>query len=381
LVLPNNSWIFTKGMAIRFAQALGMHRECVNRTFPLRERLLRQRVWRTLYIYDRFYSASLGRPYTIEDADWDDRLADDSGSERLSVEMARIGCILGDICRQVYRPRTISSEAASGLARRLQEWGDSLPPEMTIQSVLGTGGVFFYDRHVLLRLHLAHLNAVILLTRPFLLYVVATAVTNESPSAIPPKHQARGTVARLARACVLSASRSVEIVQSIFVDNARPLRPPFLIYFMFLAGLILLLDGYRDKSVVRNPAIASVKVIMASYADRDPAAKRYHRIFEAMDLAIKSDTDQRENAQARDILGELLYGNGRTVTDPLPLNPLPNKNPGDISLSQPLIDGSMGFTPLVEGDTFNFDFDSSSYWDTMASGDGDFRGMLLSREF
>src|ERR1700731_1216979 len=115
------------GMAIRFAEALGMHRTCVNRALPARERLIRQRVWRTLYIHDRFASSALGRPCAIRDLDWDDReTAEEFETDRLSVEMTRISCILGDILRQVYRPRTISSEAASTLARRLQEWSDNL---------------------------------------------------------------------------------------------------------------------------------------------------------------------------------------------------------------------------------------------------------------
>lgn len=369
----------TTGMAIRFAQALGLHRQCVNRALPLRDCLLRQRVWRTLYIHDRFHSAALGRPCAVEDGDWDDtEPAEQSEVDRLSVEMARIGSILGDICRQVYRPRTISSEAASGLARRLQQWSDNLPPEMSVHSLLQDKAVPHYDRYVLQRLHLAHLNAVILLTRPFFLYVVATAAASETPV----ENHARGTAQRLAQACVLSASRSVEIVQALFVDNARPLRPPFMIYFMFLAGLVLLLDAYHDKSLLLNPTIGSVKIIMASYSHLDPSAKRYHRIFEQMEMAVISHKERRQQGQTNDLIDDL-YGNG----DPLPArdavssNPgFDTKSPGDVSLSQFLMDGNMGFTPGLD-DTFNFDFDSSAYWDSMISGDGDFRGTLLNPEF
>jgi hypothetical protein len=56
------------------------------------------------------------------------------------------------------------------------------------------------------------------------------------------------------------------------------------------------------------------------------------------------------------------------------------KSPGDISLSQFLMEGTIGFTPGLD-DTFNFDFDSSAYWDSMMAGDGDFRGTLLNPEF
>jgi hypothetical protein len=147
---------------------------------------------------------------------------------------------------------------------------------------------------------------------------------------------------------------------------------------MFLAGLILLLDAYRDKSLLLNPALASVKIIMASYAPIDPSANRYHRIFEEMETAI-SDEAARDLGQTRDILGELLYGKGSTPIGATSAA-IEDKSPGDMSLSQFLNDGTMGFDTNLE-DTFNFDFDATSYWDTMMAGDGEFRGTLLNAEF
>jgi len=368
-----------QGIAIRFAQALGFHRECVNQHLPPRDCLLRRRVWRTLYILDRFQSAALGRPSAIKDGDWDDREPGANAEEdRLQVEMAGIAHILGDICQEVYLQRAISCHAASALARRLQQWSDNLPLSLNIHALLEDKARPYYSRHALLRLHLAHLNAVILLTRPFFFYVVATAVTSEGASIVSPKESSKGTVARLARACVLSACRSVEIVQTLFVDNIRPARPPFLIYFMFLAGLILLLEGYRDKSFLRNPSITSVKIIMRSYADADPSARRFCRIFEDMETAIRDDQERKDNLQARDILGELLSSKERPNGD----NPLPDfgttstQSPGDLQF---ILNGGSSVNPSTEGD-FDFDFDTLSYWDSMVAGEWDFGGMLFNAE-
>lgn len=368
-------------MAIRFAQALGLHRECVNRSLPLRDRLLRRRIWRTLFIHDKFHSAALGRPSAIEDGDWDDRDSSDiSEEDRLTVEQVNVAAILGDICREVYRPRTISSEAASSLARRLQEWSDNLPQHMTVHTLLHNKSLSAFHRFALNRLHQAHLNAVILLSRPFFFYVVASAVTNQTPAPMPPR-KASGTVARLARACLLSAVRSVELVQTLFVDNVIPYRPPFLIYFMFLSGIILLLEAYRDKSFLNSPSISSVKIIMRAFALVDPGASRYIHIFEDMEAAIKGAREKQENIQARDILGELLDGDRPSPM--IPHNPSSigdTRSPSDISLSQFLVDGP---SVLVgEGDpTYNFDFESLSYWDSIMVGEGDFRGLLLNPEF
>lgn len=367
------------GMAVRFAQALGFHRECVNQSLPPRERLLRRRLWRTLYIHDRFHSAALGRPSAIKDGDWDDRESSDNAEEdRLQVEMTQIAHILGDICDEVYRRRTISSQAASTLARRLQQWSDNLPGNLSLHSLLRNKSLPSWSRHALMRLHMAHLNAVILLSRPFFFFVVAAAVTSQTPSSLPPRGNARGTVARLARACVLAASRSVEMVQTLFVDNARPARPPFLIYFMFLAGLILLLEAYRDKSFLRNPSITSVKIIMRAYVDLDPSAKRFYHIFEDMETAIRDDHEKRETLQARDILGELLSGNSMIGNPSLP-NSVSGTSPEDLGLAQFMLDSSL-LNPSMEGDGFNFDFDNISYWESMVAGGWDSGGMLFNPE-
>jgi len=358
------------GIAIRYAQALGLHRASVNKALPPRERLLRKRVWATLYIYDRFHSAVLGRPYAIEDQDWDDREpADNSDIDRYSMQMVRISHILGDVCNKVYRPQTISSEAASALARRLQEWSDSLPADMNIHALLRNKTMPLYDRQVLQRLHLSHLNAVILLTRPFFFYVVASEVTQGIPPG-PKEATAKGTVGRLARACVLSATRSVEIVNTLFLEGARPPRPPFLIHFMFYAGLILLLDAYRDKSLVGSSAISNVKLIMASYAGVDPSAKRYLYVFEEMSAAIRNSTQQPPPNNAAVFLDRW------QLPAPPPGVTPPNSNLSQFLSGDDILDGTPGFK-----DIFSFDFDPAAFWGSMMIGEGDFRGMLLQPEF
>ena len=46
----------------------------------------------------------------------------------------------------------------------------------------------------------------------------------------------------------MSPFRLVDMVHTLIIANARPARPPFLIYFMLMAGLIVLLDAYRDPA-------------------------------------------------------------------------------------------------------------------------------------
>jgi hypothetical protein len=317
-----------------------------------------------LYTHDRFHSAALGRPYAIQDGDWDDDEADnETENARLQIQMTRIARIQGDICQQVYRPRTISSEAASTLARRLQQWTDELPPEFSVESLIRDSSRALIERHALQRLHMAHLNSVILLTRPFFFYVVTAAVSNHAAST---KTTRNGTVARLANACLLSATRLVDMVHTLIIANARPARPPFLIYFMLMAGLIVLLDAYRDPANLSNPAITNSNRIMSSYAHQDPSAKRYHHIFEMMEAAIRGA--QREASQTKDLLSELLSG--------LPLERVEqpaNESPGRVSLSQFLNDTPVG----VDSTNLEFDFDGNAFWGVMmGDGQGEFDDML-----
>jgi Fungal specific transcription factor domain len=363
--------VLIQGIAIRLAQALGMHRACVNSSLPPKDQLLRQRVWRNLYIYDRLYSACLGRPYVIEDEDWDDKDMDASNVDRLCIELTNLSCILGDICRQVYRPRQISSKAASIVSKRLREWASALPPEMSINFLLQKGTQSDSYRQVLLRLHLAHLNAVILLTRPFFFYLVTFTVTHRTET-IPGKDPASGTVLCLAATCVMSASRSVDIVYSLFTEGAPPIRPPFLIYFMFLSGLILLVDAYRDPSLIDNPAITNVKFIMSTYANTDPVATRYHSIFEEMHTTIKDDHDRRRNEELVSF-GEAIPRNECPTTDPFSVNPLEGK------VVVPFPENVL--PQFWDGDPFNFEFEDTDYWDALISGASECRGMLLNREF
>ncbi|KAK9248837.1 fungal-specific transcription factor domain-containing protein [Lipomyces tetrasporus] len=296
----NASWI-QLGSAIRFAQALGMHRKCVNMTFPKPQRIVRQRLWRTLYIQDRFWSSSLGRPLAIDDCDWDDRDATELILlDRTVVELSKLCEIIGDICLLVYRPRSISSSTSQRLATRLREWSDGLPPDIQLSSLhlntadgrkLSVGSIANEEsrrqmirNQGLLRLHLTHLNSIILLTRPFFLLMVA-----KTPSEIPAQAK---TVSRLSSACVLCAARSVDLVMTFFAQNQQPIRSHLMTYFIFTAGIVLLLESFHQRSSEVESYITRgiflCIFILGHYGKCDPSAKRYRNILQEMDRAARA---------------------------------------------------------------------------------------------
>src|SRR3978361_1304758 len=56
-------------MAVRSAFSLGLHREETMCIFSTAEQSVRRNLWRSLFVLDRFLSASLGRPTAIRESD------------------------------------------------------------------------------------------------------------------------------------------------------------------------------------------------------------------------------------------------------------------------------------------------------------------------
>ncbi|KAK9358372.1 fungal-specific transcription factor domain-containing protein [Lipomyces starkeyi] len=349
----NASWI-RLGLAIRLAQALGMHRKCVNMTFIKSDRILRQRVWRTLYIQDRFWSSSLGRPLAIDDCDWDDR---DTSElillDRTAIELLKLCEIIGNICLLVYRSQSISSATSQKLVTRLREWSDRLPPDIQLSSLhftpdgsnIGVGRITNEEsrrqmirNQVLLRLHLAYLNGIILATRPFLLMVA------RSPSQTP--SQAK-TVLRLSSSCVLCAARSVDLIMTAFAQHQQPIRSHLMMYFILTSGIVLLLESFHQRRSEVESYIARdiflCMFILGHYGKFDPSAKHYRNILQEMDRAarasraLKADSQKKDNSQ----INTVLSSNGPAMpalptTDEMSCGPYVMPTPGNSSVRSEL---------------------------------------------
>ncbi|KAK9371943.1 fungal-specific transcription factor domain-containing protein [Lipomyces chichibuensis] len=355
----NASWI-RLGLAIRFAQALGMHRKCVNMTFLKPDRILRQRIWRTLYIQDRFWSSTLGRPLAIDDCDWDDR---DTSElilvDRTAVELLKLCEIIGNICLLVYRQQSVSSSTSQKFVTRLREWSDRLPPDIHLSSLqlhtpdgsnIGIGSIAndesrrqMIRNQVLLRLHLTHLNGIILATRPFLLLMVAMS---QSQTPLQTSSQAK-TVLRLSSSCVLCAARSVDLIMTSFAHHQQPVRSHLMTYFIFTAGIVLLLESFRQRRSEVESHIARdiffCMFILGHYGNFDPSAKHYQSILQEMDRAAKAsrthkvDSQKKPNSQAN----TLLSSNGPAMpavptTDEMPCGPYVMPTPGNSSVGSEL---------------------------------------------
>lgn len=176
----STSWLMLN-MAIKNAQALGLHRRFINESFKdMRYVNHRRRLWQSLYICDRISSILLGRPLSIGDYDWDDvgssapqgplRNNDDFRA-LCQMEMSKIAKINGKIVENFYGEGKINTNRARKLAIELKKWSINLRSEIQIDRLLTWDETLSKDMYyALLLTHLSQLYGIVLLSRPFFMY-------------------------------------------------------------------------------------------------------------------------------------------------------------------------------------------------------------------
>ncbi|KAI8975002.1 fungal-specific transcription factor domain-containing protein [Pilobolus umbonatus] len=196
------------GLAIRLAQGLGLNRSCEDWDIPDSEKQTRKRIWWSLYVADRFHSASLGRPISIRDEDndvfypdatssWEETLdiptseKDDMptrfpsailkppkiegrvGIYQLFIELIKLSEILGRILQGLYTPKAkkIGMEKGSALIvtrldHELTEWRYGFPQALKAANFgdVDEGHLAPVKASVLL----CYYSLLILLHRPFI---------------------------------------------------------------------------------------------------------------------------------------------------------------------------------------------------------------------
>lgn len=216
-------------MAIRSAFALGLHREEDHVIFSPRQSKVRRNLWRTLYVLDRFLSASLGRPVAIADDDCSENALDapeivfETESERIisaaldaSVKTCRI---IGATLKEVYSKRKISITVAQDIAEKLEDWNGQLHNALhwrcgSMSPTSPSHGI------AILQVNLLHCHSVILLARPFFLYILKAGVTHK-PSRLSQRMES------FAKSCVEAAQHSLTIAQTALDTGCLSQSNPF----------------------------------------------------------------------------------------------------------------------------------------------------------
>jgi hypothetical protein len=215
---PASSRMFTAQL-VAMAQDLGIHVDCSSWSIPRWEIGLRRRLAWALYMQDRWGACAHGRPFLIQDADWDvgpcsgtdypelsssNSLNPDQGTDQVTatstgwelfLRHVELSQLLSQVMSMFYSSKVTRTggtldqlgtvavvEMAKPLIFRLREWHTRLPPHLHMNSTNGR------ELCANAALHLAHIAVEIMLHRALL-----RAITPDTPE---PLHNALRTTAR-----------------------------------------------------------------------------------------------------------------------------------------------------------------------------------------
>ncbi len=333
----NAAWV-NLGIAIRYAQSLGLNRKFINECFGGKECKMRRNIWYGVYVGDRLGSALMGRSMGVHDIDWDDQEPGETSnandqesirshftllrnkhnerqmasiingpissstfrgfsgafSETCQHYMIKICQILGDVLFVVYSNDRVSCEDAKRLATDLKQWSNNLPSILSItelyvnasrkseacdsSSAITGNTLTLKQQRSLLILHLTQLHTVMLLCRPFFYHVVSTSDFSSNK------------FEEFVKTIVQSSLITAQLV-SLFTYPSLPLRNHETIYFTFHAGLVLGLMLMHQISLEITTesqnklllwGLRQIIKVLRKYGEIDGNAERYALILKEM---------------------------------------------------------------------------------------------------
>ncbi|KAI1452249.1 fungal-specific transcription factor domain-containing protein [Annulohypoxylon moriforme] len=294
VVSKRNASYFYYGMAVRSAFAMGLHREESMVIFTEPERHVRRNVWRTLFVLDRFLAACLGRPISIPEDDCsehaleapteicnEESMMDDvRATNSLALDAAVKSCYwIGSTLKKVYSKRRVSTFVAQEIADHLESWERGLHQNLHCRRIKD-GQIDLAQAAAILHVNLLHCHSVLLLTRPFFLYLLKMGCDDMSRN--KPAHIS-SRLEKFSQICVEASQRTIIIARTALDNHYLPQCNPFVIYFVFAAALIILSNEFA--SLYHNPdaenSIHSALLILTYCGERDAQAQRVSYIIES----------------------------------------------------------------------------------------------------
>ncbi|KAF1985270.1 hypothetical protein K402DRAFT_113829 [Aulographum hederae CBS 113979] len=283
------------GMAVRSGFALGLHREETMPIFSPEIQVSRRNLWRSLFVMDRFLCCSLGRPPAITEKDCSPGVLqahqlDESspGTNEFSQTAAysldaavRSSSVIGTILRRVYQQRKTNTTLASEIADQCKLWPQNLAPTLHWREAPGappSQGI------AILHVNLFYCHSIILLTRPFFLFVfnanIQRVLASQGGSVNNTSHS-YARMEKFSEACVIASTHTVVLVQNALDAGYLPRRNPIVIYFLFAAALVVLSNefGSIHPNAAADQCIGSSIAVIQYCAETDPQASRLNFIL------------------------------------------------------------------------------------------------------
>lgn len=235
---------------MRSAFSLGLHREECDIIFTAVQRKTRRNLWRTLFVLDRFLAAALGRPAAISEEDCSEHALDApvqlTGGMRPPAENEYINTValdatvrtcrvVGRTLKEVYSKRRISTGLAQEIAAQLEPWTEALDPMLHWRQV--SGNVMDRSQGIaILHVNLLQCHSVILLMRPFFLFMINTAREEQQRRQQPPPESGHKVprfnqkMEKFAQACVEASQHTLFLAKAALDADYLPQCNPFVMY-------------------------------------------------------------------------------------------------------------------------------------------------------
>lgn len=198
------------GIAVRAAYSVGIHRTEVNARFGPEIHLQRDRLWKSLRVVDLYLSTSMGRPPATSDVDCSVpyKANANDGSEAFDILNASVQILLviEGIVEEIYSRKKISLQLTEGISVQLREWSNKWLHRL---KQVEPDGAWNYDYNGACQVMSTYYYAVMLVSRPFLMYELCRNLDGPQPNG---RSLATGK-SRLADACIDSASLMVDSIQ------------------------------------------------------------------------------------------------------------------------------------------------------------------------
>ncbi|KAF1829927.1 hypothetical protein BDW02DRAFT_573504 [Decorospora gaudefroyi] len=305
------------GMAARSALALGLHREETMVIFSLEEQTQRKDLWRSIFVMDRLLSCSLGRPTAISEDDcsgdtlhpphynreqpWDsdvETVYDYNETGPYALEATVRSCsVIGLILRKVYQKRKINVRLAHEISDICKKWPRSLPPILQWRQAATASPS---QGMAILHVNLFYCHSIILLTRPFLLYILNKEIQRhvEQLGTRGPRPFIR--MESFSEACVIASVHTILLIQNAFEAGYLSRRNPVVMYFLFTATLVVLASDFAALYRIEHTekCITNGINIMNYCAESDQQASRLVYILSSFRDVVTQQRLRRRNSQA-----------------------------------------------------------------------------------
>lgn len=304
------------GMAVRSAYALGLHREETMIIFGPEDQAARCNLWRSLFVMDRFLACSLGRPPAISEEDCSgDSLkpgepsipdefgftnpltgsADSNQTVAQGLDAAVRSCsVIGSILKRVYQHRKISTKLAQEIADVCKLWPKALAPTLHWRQYATASPS---QGMAILHVNLFYCHSIVLLTRPFFLYILNSEVQRGPSEAFngPRSRRNHGRMEKFSEACVIASAHTVVLVQNAYEAGHLPRRDPTVIYFLFAAATVILSNEFAllYANSTADVCIRNAIAAMAYCAETDPQASRLFYILTTFRDVIVQQRERR----------------------------------------------------------------------------------------